>query len=115
MVHGGASGRTKPCCYSWTPVDNSGEKIRDTVEELGNACWFLIYQADCRMRSSLQSADSEADFDPDRSVNRRAIMFLTATKSVLGMELHDQASHKPRLRQYGKQSKVMAIDRQSIT
>eukprot|EP00971_Amphidinium_carterae_P243312 4831356-Amphidinium_carterae.2 len=33
------------------PVDNYGEKIREMVEELGNACWFLICQADCRMRS----------------------------------------------------------------
>eukprot|EP00971_Amphidinium_carterae_P244850 4861338-Amphidinium_carterae.1 len=33
------------------PLDNYGEKIRDYHDLYGTKCWWLIYQADMRMRS----------------------------------------------------------------
>eukprot|EP00971_Amphidinium_carterae_P348659 6490615-Amphidinium_carterae.1 len=33
------------------PIDNYGEKVRDLHDTFGPPCWFIIYQADSRMRS----------------------------------------------------------------
>jgi hypothetical protein len=67
-------------------VDNYGEHIRDLHDKFGPRCWFLVYQADCRMRSeeferirrALESqhakySDSSlaalSDFNPDQPWN----------------------------------------------